>query len=319
MVEQINVDVDGWIGYSEREAYDMYCSYAHNRGFSVRKEHHSYWPNSRNMRDKDYVCSKAGNKREQNKPSDPRYKKLNTRTGCQAMIRFSVSRDGIWTVKNHVEVHNHELAKDGDQHLLRSARAVDEMKGHLLQAMNSSGIRTTDAFSYLSQEVGGPEHVGFTKKDAYNYVDKERRSRIEHGDSNTLIELFKERQMSDTMFAWDVEVDENNRLFNFFWVDGIGRLDYDCFGDVIIFDTSYRLNKYNLACAPIVGINNHWQNIMLGVAFLSEETIESFTWLFKTFLRIMGDKQPITIFTDQDQSMARAIEATMPKTETLKV
>ncbi|PKU67575.1 Protein FAR1-RELATED SEQUENCE 3 [Dendrobium catenatum] len=75
------------------------------------------------------------------------------------------------------------------------------------------------------------------------------------------------------MFAWDVQYDEDDRLMNFFLADGVGRIDYDCFGDVIIFYTSYRLNKYNLACAPFVGVNNHWQNVLFMVAFLSEEII----------------------------------------------
>ncbi|PKU70976.1 Protein FAR1-RELATED SEQUENCE 5 [Dendrobium catenatum] len=77
------------------------------------------------------------------------------------------------------------------------------------------------------------------------------------------------------MFAWDVQTDEEDRLVNFFWVDGLGRIDYDCFGDVIIFYTSYHLIKYNLACSPIIGVNNHWKNIILVVAFLSEKIIDS--------------------------------------------
>ncbi|PKU60697.1 Protein FAR1-RELATED SEQUENCE 9 [Dendrobium catenatum] len=73
------------------------------------------------------------------------------------------------------------------------------------------------------------------------------------------------------MFAWDVQYDDQDRLLNFFWVDGRSRIDYECFGDVLIFYTSYRLNKYNFVCAPFVGVNNHWQNVLFGLAFLLEE------------------------------------------------
>ncbi|PKU70174.1 Protein FAR1-RELATED SEQUENCE 5 [Dendrobium catenatum] len=230
------------------------------------------------------------------------------------MVRFSVSVDGIWTVKNSVETHNHELTKPDDQHLLRSSRHIIEENASVLKSMADAGIRTINAFSYLSEEVGGVENLGFTKRDAYNYIQKERRAKIENGDSNSLIELLKNRAAEDNMFAWDVQTDEDERLVNFFWVDGLGRVDYDCFGDVIIFDTSYRFNKYNLACAPIIGVNNHWQNIILGVSFLSDETIDSFCWLFRTFLKIMDNKHPVIIFTDQDQAMARAIEIVFPNT-----
>ncbi|PKU84691.1 Protein FAR1-RELATED SEQUENCE 5 [Dendrobium catenatum] len=282
----------------------MYCKYAHNAGFSVRKEHHSFWPNSRKIRSKDYVCSKAGFKKSSDLNLQRKYRKSDTRTGCPAMIRFIVDEDGNWKVQKFIESHNHDLARPEDCHLLRSCRYMSDEKASILKTLTEAGIRTVDAFSYLADEVG----------DAYNYIQKEKRAKNEFGDTNSLIQLFKERQADDPMFAWDVQFDELDKLLNFFWVDGMGRIDFDCFGDVVIFDTSYRLNKYNLVCAPFVGVNNHWQNILLGVAFLSEETIESFTWLFRTFVRIMGDKYPITIFTNQDQAMTRAIEVALPST-----
>ncbi|XP_020680534.2 protein FAR1-RELATED SEQUENCE 5-like [Dendrobium catenatum] len=204
-----------------------------------------------------------------------KYRKSNTRTGCPAMIRFSVDQDGEWKVNKCVENHNQELARPEDQHLLRSCRSITEERAFILKSMTDAGIRTIDAFTYLADEVGGREHVGFLRRDAYNFVLRNRRCKIETGDTNSLIEIFKNRANSDNI---------------------------------------YRLNKYNLACAPFVGVNNHWKNVLLGVAFLSEETVESFTWLFRTFLRVMGGKHPITIFTDQDQAMSRAIEIAFPQT-----
>ncbi|KAL0921222.1 hypothetical protein M5K25_008275 [Dendrobium thyrsiflorum] len=43
----------------DKEAYDAYSTYAHNNGFSVRKDYHSFWPNSRKIKSKDFVYSKA--------------------------------------------------------------------------------------------------------------------------------------------------------------------------------------------------------------------------------------------------------------------
>jgi len=45
-----------------------------------------------------------------------------------------------------------------------------------------------------------------------------------------------------------------------------------------------------------------------------DETSESFRWLFDTFLQAHNNKKPKTIFTDQDQAMARAIADVMPDT-----
>jgi len=35
---------------NEKEAYEAYRSYGYNLGFSVRKDHQSYWPNFRNLK-----------------------------------------------------------------------------------------------------------------------------------------------------------------------------------------------------------------------------------------------------------------------------
>ncbi|KAL0927840.1 hypothetical protein M5K25_002055 [Dendrobium thyrsiflorum] len=101
---------------SEKEAYEMYCDYAHNIGFSVRKEHHSYWPNSRKIKSNDFVCSKAGYKKGIDLNSKSNFRKFNTRTGCPAMIRFVVSQDGVWTCDSEEEFEKtwSEMITEGD-------------------------------------------------------------------------------------------------------------------------------------------------------------------------------------------------------------
>jgi zinc finger SWIM domain-containing protein 3 len=61
--------------------------------------------------------------------------------------------------------------------------------------------------------------------------------------------------------------------------------------------------------APILGTNHYKQTIIFGAALIFNETIESFVWLFETFLTTMSmsGKHPSTIFTDQDAAMAGAI------------
>ena len=99
-------------------------------------------------------------------------------------------------------------------------------------------------------------------------------------------------------FFFAIQVDQENRMTNFFQRDGRSRIDYNFFGDVICFDTTYRTNKYNMICVPFVGVNNHWKNVLFGCAFLLDETTASFISLFETFLELMGNQKPKTIFTD---------------------
>ena len=89
-------------------------------------------------------------------------------------------------------------------------------------------------------------------------------------------------------------------MTDFFWRDGRLRVDYDCFRDVMVFDTTYHTNKYNLICAPFVGVNHYWQNVMFGCAILLDETIDSFKCLLSNSWTQWGNRLPITIFIDQD-------------------
>ncbi|BBH03007.1 FAR1-related sequence 5 [Prunus dulcis] len=79
-----------------------------------------------------------------------------------------------------------------------------------------------------------------------------------------------------------------------------------------VFDTTYRTYRYNMICAPFVGVNHHWKNVLFGCAFLLDEKTDSFIWLFETFLESMGGRKPKTIFTDQCQAMANGIEKVFP-------
>ncbi|KAF2318813.1 hypothetical protein GH714_010909 [Hevea brasiliensis] len=212
------------------------------------------------------------------------------------------------------EDHNHELASPSEIHLLRSNRELTASKASVINSMINAGISTKHAYAYLSKEVGGSECVGFTKRDCYNYVNKQKMVLIEAGDSQSLINHFKHRMSGDAMYVYTVQVDQENRMTNFFWRDGRSRIDYDCFGDVVVFDTTYHTNRYNLICAPFVRVNHHWQNCMFGCAFLLDETTDSFIWLFTSFLESMGGKAPKTIITDQDQAISNAIAKVFPNT-----
>ncbi|KAK8914237.1 putative protein FAR1-RELATED SEQUENCE 10 [Platanthera zijinensis] len=177
-----------------------------------------------------------------------------------------------------------------------------------MKNMTEAGIRPVDSYNFISCEAGDVENIGFSKIDAFNFVQRERKVLIESGDAASLLKLLQKKQVEDNMFSYDIRTDKLNRLTSFFCMDERSKVDYDCFGDVFIFDTTYRLNKYNRACAPFIVVNHHWQNIFIGGAFIAEEAIENFCWLFDTFLKLAGAKQPISIFTDQDQVMVVALQ-----------
>lgn len=85
---------------------------------------------------------------------------------------------------------------------------------------------------------------------------------------------------TNPFFSWDVDFDDDSRILHFFFMDAKCAVDYESVGDVISIDTTYRTNKYNLICAPFIGVQHHSYNIILGMRFIFDETIDNFEWLF---------------------------------------
>jgi zinc finger SWIM domain-containing protein 3 len=89
-------------------------------------------------------------------------------------------------------------------------------------------------------------------------------------------------------------------------------MDYGPFGDVVVFDSTYRVNRYNLPFIPFVGVNHHRSTVVFGCGILSDETIPSYVWLLRALLQAVHQKHPVSLITDGDVAMARAIEIVMP-------
>ncbi|XP_021762651.1 protein FAR-RED IMPAIRED RESPONSE 1-like [Chenopodium quinoa] len=96
--------------------------------------------------------------------------------------------------------------------------------------------------------------------------------------------------------------------------DPIGRRDFQLFGDSLSFDSAYDTNKYSLVFCPFTGVDNHKRCITFCAALLSKEDVESFVWLFQTFLKCMG-REPSCIITDQDPAMGIAIQKVFTMTK----
>ncbi|KAL3724836.1 hypothetical protein ACJRO7_029926, partial [Eucalyptus globulus] len=297
---------------SELEAYNKYVAYAIGKGFGVRKSKTRKNDKGEITR-RIFVCNCAGysvNSSDQEK----KYERPEVRCGCPAFIKFKVE-NGVHEVVEYVSEHNHEFIPEHQRQLIRCGRMISNICKGVLVDMAKAGIGGTMAYKFLANEAGGSQNLGFILRDCQNFLQSERSNLIEGGDCQNLLNHFHSMQIQNPMFFYAQQVDQEDRLTNLFWRDSLSKFDYDCFGDVVVFDTTYRTNKYNLICGPFVGVNHHWKNTLFGCAFLSDETAISFIWLFEMFLKSMGNKAPKTIFTDQDQAMAKAIRTVFPNTQ----
>ena len=185
--------------------------------------------------------------------------------------------------------HNHYLASPNKLHKLKSQQRVTEADKMLIGQIRESGMKPAKVYEFMKEFYA--DEVPLSRMDCNNAVGCELKKNLESNDAQTLFEYLKNKQIEDPTFFYAVQIDEEDgRIANFFWADGQSIMDYACFGDAVSFDTTFQTSKCEMPFALILGTNHHKQTIFFGAALIFNETIESFVWLFETFLTAMSGK-----------------------------
>ncbi|XP_021737355.1 protein FAR1-RELATED SEQUENCE 5-like [Chenopodium quinoa] len=239
------------------EILELYEKHAAILGFSIRKHTTRFKQHTKIVTEKNYVCSAEGKRHSGQKKTKlvemvneedvnvktrkPRQVSI-TRSNCKACIRAKVNKEGQFEVVAHVIQHNHELTKPQWHYLHRSERKMTEEKVVTIKTMKSSGLTTMDTYNYMSTEAGGEQNIGHSVVDHLNFCSRLRMEQIEAGDAQTLVNILSQEQSEDPNFFFRVKFDKEGRICNIFWGDSMMLEDYRIYGDVLVFDTTYRTN-----------------------------------------------------------------------------
>jgi zinc finger SWIM domain-containing protein 3 len=169
------------------------------------------------------------------------------------------------------------------------------------------GVRKHVIMRSFIANSGSFAGVGFTRKDMYNMCSRERRRLLFDGDATTAIRIMGNRKKREPEFFYEYDLDDEGRRKHMFWCDSQSHRDYRDYGDVLVFDSTYKMNKYKKPFVPFVGLNNHRRTTVFRCAILSSETEETYVWLLKTFLKAMCQEKPKAVITDADAAMINAI------------
>ncbi|KAK9944460.1 hypothetical protein M0R45_010028 [Rubus argutus] len=275
---------------SDLSAYSFYLEYGKITWFAASKIACRRSKATLEWVEAKFACTRYGTKRK----TDARNPRPCMKIDCKAMLHIKRRQNGKWLVENFVKEHNHELSPD-NVHYFPCYRKIAAGDEHNISTLHSVGVKASKIFAALAKQYGGYQNIGFLEKDMRNLLDKQRRLELESGDAKAMLEYFTSMQQVNPDFFYAVDLDEEQRLRNVFWVDAKGREDYKIFGDVISFDTTYITNKYKMPFAPFIGVNNHFQSALLGCALLADETTSTFVWLMETWVRAMGGRAPDAI------------------------
>ncbi|URE36300.1 FAR1 DNA-binding domain [Musa troglodytarum] len=208
----------GMVFHSEEEAYEFYNSYAKRKGFSVRKGHLSRRRDN-SIRDRHYVCSNEGTRQEHRTHVTKKPRPLE-RTKCLARIEFKVNRSNVWVVNKLIEEHNHLLASPNKIHMLRSHRKkLPVERAIFTEADYYYGVKPSLMYDSQSEEVQSMGDGELLVKNQNSCLSATRLRDLEKGDAQFLLDILKNKQSEDPSFFYAVQIDEKERMTNFFWAD----------------------------------------------------------------------------------------------------
>ncbi|XP_008786607.2 protein FAR1-RELATED SEQUENCE 6-like [Phoenix dactylifera] len=274
---------------SPEEAFRFYDQYACRTGFGIKILHSMYYKDGR-CRYLMLSCNRDG---KVNYKSE----KVAPKTNCNARFGLVCHKDGLLHVKKAINDHNHPLTP-GTAHSHPSKK-------------RKQYLGDIDGDRMLSDKLC-QEH-GSTKSRKQGAGDNKCKLRLVEGDGEALCQFFVVMQTKNSCFFHSIYLDEEGCLKNVFWADGRSRIAYRYFGDVVLFDSTFLISKFDLPLVSIVGVNHHGQLVLLGCALLSDETSETYTWLFKTWLSCMLGQTPTAIITDRNRAIQQAVAKVFPR------
>ncbi|XP_062211569.1 protein FAR1-RELATED SEQUENCE 5-like [Phragmites australis] len=303
---------------SEKDGYKFYNSYAAKKGFSVRKEKVRYKAGTKKMKWRRFCCSSEGHRLLKffERTDQQREPRALTRCGCNAKLDIELNEEsGLWFVKDFVDGHCHVLCKPEDVFVMRSHRGLNDAQKAEAIELGIGGLRTCQIMDVMEKNHGSYEETGFLLRDLYNFFARYKKERVEGRDAEFVLKYMGGKQEEDPEYFFKYSVDDEGHLKKKNWADAQSRIDYHAFGDVIIFDSTYRVNRYNLPFVPFIGLNHHRSTVVFGCGIISDESVSSYVWLLEAFLEAMGQHHPESVITDGDIAMARAIEIVMPEAD----
>ncbi|XP_076896789.1 protein FAR1-RELATED SEQUENCE 5-like [Bidens hawaiensis] len=295
------------------EVFVMYEEYAEKAGFCTRLG----TTKKRNdiITTRYILCSKANKPKDQDvdsvgmcSTSSPRCVNFKV-TDCKAFIKVRLVR-GSSDYEIYCFVEEHNYGPLSSEHITKRKRKLDFATKEFISNCRLACVGPTKAFKLHVVLKGGHHNMQGTLPD-YNNFDRDIRELIVDGDAQMVVDKFNERAKNVKNFTFKSRV-VGTELTSLFWVDNISKINYEAFGDVMAFDSTYHTNMYDMIFVPFSGIDHHKKCVVFGAGLLHNESVESYTWLLQMFLDTHG-KQPTFVLTDQDPSMKQAVHSVLDK------
>ncbi|KAH6831302.1 hypothetical protein C2S53_009497 [Perilla frutescens var. hirtella] len=296
---------------SETHAYEFYNAYAGRVGFSIRKDYVNRSKIDGAVASRRFTCFREGYRQNDKRGLKVKRPRKETRVGCMAQLVISRQADGRYRVTHFEERHNHELVPACKVRTLRSQKR--SLTNQIVES-SASGVSDMPPKS-LAEFLEFHDDPSFDPIDHEMSLTSKRVWNMMQEEAESFHQYFLSKKLKDPSFVYAVQLDVEEEMTNFFWADEKMLVDYGDFGDVVCFDTTYRMNKDWRPLVLFFGINNHKQILVFGAGFMYDDTAQSVKWLLRTFIRAMSGKMPKTVLSEQNAMISEVINSELPETQ----
>ncbi|KAI4331194.1 hypothetical protein MLD38_029404 [Melastoma candidum] len=288
------------------DAYNYYHSYAKEVGFAIRIK--SSWTkrNSKEKRGAVLCCNCEGFKMIKEASTQ----RKETRTGCPAMIRLRLVQSNSWRVDEVKLGHNHLFdpvrVKNSKSHRKMDGGAKRKVEPNLTME-----IRTIKL--YRTPVMDGVNSVSVNTIEPITSHERKNSLKLNMGDAQVIQNFLCHAQIIYPNFFYSVDLNDEGCLRNVLWINSCSRAAYAYFDDVVTFDTTYLSDNYQVPLFAFIGVNNHKQSILLGCGLVADQTVETFIWMFRTWISCMSGRPPQMIISDRCSALESAIGEVFPR------
>ncbi|CAN0910290.1 Protein FAR-RED IMPAIRED RESPONSE 1 [Linum grandiflorum] len=206
---------------SHEAAYTFYQEYAKSMGFTTSIKNSRRSKKSKEFIDAKFACSRYGVTPESDgggNSSSSNRRSCVKKTDCKASMHVKRKADGKWIIHEFVKEHNHELLPALAYHF-RIHRNVKLAEKNNMDILHAVSERTRKMYVEMTRQSGG--YQSFKGVETMS-IQSEKGSHLglDEGDGQVLLEYFKRVKKENPNFFYAIDLNNEQRLRNLFWVDG---------------------------------------------------------------------------------------------------
>ena len=304
--ELSNIELKEGNSYNTHEDFvTTVANYAKQQGFQIRLG--KVKKNSTgNICKRTILCSKEGSPI---KTSNTIRNRPSKHCNCQFVVRASLNtKNGLWYIILINLEHNHPMISLEFQHFMTNERIIPPEVQDKIMLLRRAGCNIPTIRAILKEEFDGI--VTWMYNDLYNFVyQQEGTIEKRKFDADDFVKELKSIKSENEEFLFEIKLDSNtNELQHAIWMYPEQQMSYCHFYDVVVFDNTYKTNRFNMPFGIFTGVNNYGQSVCFASAIMHNESTESFNWVFNNFLKMVNGHAPKAFLTDEDSAILKSVD-----------